>query len=134
MINATLYGRIGRDAETRPAGQTKVTSFSVATDRWAGRGKGDNGKDYKTTWVEVSIWGDRGEKVAPQLKKGRRVVVAGDVYLDSFTRKDGAQGQNLKCEARDIQVVDRDSAGQGAGSGGDAPPSQGGGDDTEIPF
>jgi single-strand DNA-binding protein len=72
MKNLTIAGRLTKDAETRDAGGSRVTGFSVAVDNWDGKTKG-------TLFFDASWWGDRGEKVAPHLTKGTPVTVSGDL-------------------------------------------------------
>jgi len=72
MKNLTIAGRLTKDAETRDAGGSRVTGFSVAVDNWDGKTKG-------TLFFDASMWGDRGEKVAPRLTKGTPVTVSGDL-------------------------------------------------------
>lgn len=73
MKSITIAGNIGRDAETRNTqGGDKVTSFSVAVEDRSGREK-------TTLWFDCSLWGNRGEKLAPYLRKGGKVVVSGDL-------------------------------------------------------
>jgi single-strand DNA-binding protein len=72
MLNATIAGNIGKDAETRQAGQSTVTSWTVAVEQ--------RGKDGKvTTWVRCSLWGNRGDKLRPYLLKGGKVAAAGEL-------------------------------------------------------
>jgi single-strand DNA-binding protein len=72
MKNLTIAGRLTKDAETRDAGGSRVTGFSVAVDNWDGKTKG-------TLFFDASMWGDRGEKVAQHLTKGTPVTVSGDL-------------------------------------------------------
>ena len=72
MKNLTIAGRLTKDAETRDAGGSRVTGFSVAVDNWDGKTKG-------TLFFDASWWGDRGEKVAQYLVKGTSVTVSGDL-------------------------------------------------------
>jgi single-strand DNA-binding protein len=72
MKNLTIAGRLTKDATTRDAGGSRVTGFSVAVDNWDGKTKG-------TLFFDASMWGDRGEKVAPHLTKGTPVTVSGDL-------------------------------------------------------
>ena len=72
MKNITIGGGLGRDAETRQAGNSKVTRFSVAVDDGWGDKKG-------TIWFDCDLWGDRGEKIAHMLTKGTKVCVTGDL-------------------------------------------------------
>lgn len=80
MINATVAGNLGRDAETRQAGQATVTSFGVAVEQRK------RGEKY-TQWVNCSIWGTRGEKVAQYLTKGTRIAAAGELTTREYDGK-----------------------------------------------
>ena len=93
-IYAHLVGRIGRDAEVRytPSGAV-VAGFPVATDH----GYGDN---KKTIWIECSIWGERAEKVAPHLIKGKQISVHGELHEETWQKKDGSEGKRLKLDVR----------------------------------
>lgn len=80
MQSITIAGRIGRDAETRQAGEGTVTSFTVAVDQ-------RNGRDKTTNWWRVSIWGKRGETLCEYLRKGDNVTVAGEFTLSEYEGK-----------------------------------------------
>ena len=69
----TAIGRVGRDAQTRytQAGKA-VTGWALAVDR----GWGDN---KQTTWLDCSLWGERGEKLAEHIRKGDRLGVVGEI-------------------------------------------------------
>ena len=66
-------GRIGRDAVTSytQAGKA-VTGWELAVDK----GWGDN---RQTVWLDCSLWGERGEKLAEHIKKGDRLGVTGEI-------------------------------------------------------
>ena len=73
MKSIVIGGNIGKDATTRSTQQgDKVTGFSVAVEERVGQ-------DKRTIWFDVSIWGNRGEKLAQYLTKGSKVTVAGDL-------------------------------------------------------
>ena len=60
-----------------------------------------------TQWVDATMWGERTEKLAPMLRKGDRIYVElRDVHLDSFTRKDGSSGANIKATIERIEFVE----------------------------
>jgi len=80
MQTITIAGRIGRDAETRNAGEGTVTSFTVAVDQ-------RNGRDKTTNWWRVSIWGKRGESLCQYLRKGDNITVAGEFSLSEYEGK-----------------------------------------------
>jgi len=73
MKSLTIAGGIGKDAVTRSTQDgDKVTGFSVGVSEGFGDKK-------RTIWFDVSMWGNRGEKLAQHLTKGSRVVVTGDL-------------------------------------------------------
>jgi len=80
MQTITIAGRIGRDAETRNAGEGTVTSFTVAVDQ-------RNGRDKTTNWWRVSIWGKRGETLAQYIRKGDNITVGGEFSLSEYEGK-----------------------------------------------
>jgi single-strand DNA-binding protein len=75
-----ITGRIGGDAETRSAGSGKVTNFNVAVDQ-------GYGTDKQTNWFRVSIWGERGSKLAQYIKKGEKVAVTGELTIGEYNGK-----------------------------------------------
>ena len=88
MNNCTFVGRIGKDAQTRDVGQSKVTSFSVASNVGYG--------DKKTTiWLDCSIWGDRGVNLVDALKKGAEITVTGELSEREWTNNDGETKKSL---------------------------------------
>ncbi len=79
--------RLGRDAEVRYSQDgTPVAGLAGA---WNYGRKGDDGK-RPTQWADFSIWGDRAEKLAPFLQKGKQLmVVADDVHVETFEGRNG---------------------------------------------
>ena len=105
MQNIVIAGKLGRDAELRRTqGGDAVCSFSVAVDQ-------RDGRDKSTNWWRVSLWGKRGEALAPYLLKGVAVTVSGDFALGEYEGK-----PQLNIRANEIAL-------QGARQGGgtDAP-------------
>lgn len=98
-INATIFGRMGADPETRDAGSSTVTSIRIASDHGFGERK-------TTTWVSVSIWGKRGQWVSDNMRKGERVVASGMLHQRTWTKKDGSEGLSLDLEATQVDRVD----------------------------
>ncbi len=82
MNNCSFIGRVGRDAETRKAGDSQATSFPIAVDSGYG--------DKKTTfWIDCTVWGDRGAKIASYIRKGDNIGVFGEIGIRQYTAKDG---------------------------------------------
>ena len=81
MKTITIAGNIGRDAETRTTqGGDKVTGWSVAVEE-------RNGRDKRTIWFDIALWGKRGQALAPYLTKGSRVAVSGDLSMREHNGK-----------------------------------------------
>lgn len=75
-------GRVGKDAVIRQTQAGKsVLGFSVAVDVYVGGG------EKETLWVDCSMWGERGQKIADYVTKGTSVTVQGRITLDSYEGK-----------------------------------------------
>ena len=97
MNSWTIAGRLGRDAETRQAGEHTVTNFSVAVDERKGREK-------TTLWVDVALWGNRGEALQPHLTKGTVVSVTGRAGARTF-ESNGETRVALTLNASDVSLL-----------------------------
>lgn len=127
MKNITIAGRIGKDAETRSTqGGDQVTGFTVAVDE----GYGDK---KRTFWFDCSLWGKRGEKLAPYLTKGSNVTVSGELSDREYNGK-----TYYTIRANDLTLQGgRSEGGQSPGDRQQEPSGYGGaGADLEdtIPF
>lgn len=81
MLYLTAVGRVGKDAEVRTtaSGQT-VTSFSLAVNTgW--------GERETTRWLDCSMWGNRGEKIADYIRKGMMLTVVGEMGQREYEGK-----------------------------------------------
>jgi single-strand DNA-binding protein len=96
MIIATVTGNLGRDAELKDVAGQRVCSFSVASTR---KVKGSD----ETTWIDASIWGQRGDKLAQYLSKGTKVTIVGQLSTREHNGKTYLQ----------LNVSDLDFAGGG---------------------
>jgi len=137
-----VVGNLGRDPELRytPSGRP-VTEFSVAVNQST---KNQQTGEWveATDWFRVSIWGDRGERAAENLRKGNRVLVDGRFRTREYEAKDGQKRMSLEITADTVLPLDKREANAdgtfsgapatataGAPAGGGRP---GGFDDTEI--
>ncbi len=132
-----IVGNLGRDPELRytPNGRP-VTEFSVAVNQ-STKNAQTNEWVEATDWFRVSVWGDRAERAAENLRKGSRVLVDGRFRTREYETKDGRKGVSLEISADSVVGLDKREAGEGQFSGapsGQAPssPRSGGFDDTEI--
>ena len=106
MKNITIAGTVGRDAETRQAGQSNVTGWSVAVDH---RGKGG---EKSTVWFDVALWGKRGDALAQYIRKGDKITVCGEL---STREHNGVTYLQVNADNLALQ------GGNGVGSQGCAP-------------
>lgn len=126
-----IVGNLGRDPEMRftPDG-TPVTDFSVAVNRkWT---NSDGSQGEKTWWFKVTCWRKLAETTNQYLRKGRQVMVIGEIDASAYMPRDGGEPRaSLELTARDVRFLqggDRDGGGS-AGSGGDYPQQE-----EDIPF
>ena len=119
----TIVGHLGADPEMRflPDGKP-VASFRMATSRkWA--------QGEETIWWRVSCWGTLAETVNEHLRKGRLVLVEGQMHADPKTGgprvwqdKDGTPRASYELTASIVKFLG------GAKQDGDA------GQAPELPF
>ena len=84
MINATVAGNVGRDAEIKASKNGKdYVTFSVAVNS----GKGD---DKQVTWIGVKTMQT---SIAAFIRKGDPITVAGELSMDEG--KDGKSYLNM---------------------------------------
>ena len=81
-----LIGRLTRDPEVRyiSENQTCVATFTMAIDRPTGAGK-----EKKTDFPRITVFGRQAENCERFLAKGRLVGIQGSIQTGSYTDKDG---------------------------------------------
>ncbi len=87
--NITISGHLGRDAERKQVGASSVCEFSIAVT--SKKKDGDS-----TAWYRCTIWGKRGDSLAPHLAKGTAVIVGGEFMPREFDGKDGGTRTSLE--------------------------------------
>ena len=99
---AMIIGNLGRDPEMRytPNGRP-VTEFSVAVNQ-STKNQQTNEWVEATDWFRVTVWGDRAERTAEQLRKGNRVFVEGRFRTREFETKDGQKRISLEITADNV--------------------------------
>jgi single-strand DNA-binding protein len=80
----SFIGNMGKDPETRPAGDTTVTSFSVGVSDWRMK----DGEDVHTEWFNVEVWGKQGEFIEKHGAKGSPIFVEGKLKTRSWQDKE----------------------------------------------
>lgn len=98
MNSVTLCGRLGKDPETRQAGNSQVTKFSLAT----GFKKADGSQH--TDWHNIEAWGKTGEIAQKYLTKGKQVLIQGEIRYTT-TEKNGVKTYFTNIIANKIELL-----------------------------
>ena len=128
MKSIAISGNIGKDAVTRTTGNgDKVTGWSVAVEE-------RNGQDKRTIWFDCTLWGKRGESLAPYLTKGGKVSVSGELSTREHEGKTyltvRAEQVTLMGGKPDSSSQERDDTRGGSGYGAGGRPDL----EDSIPF
>ena len=102
--HTVIVGHLGRDPEMRftPNGKP-VTNFSVAVSR---KYNGKDGKPVeKTKWFRVTAWDKLAELCNQYLRKGRLVLVAGEIDASAYANQAGEPAASLELTARDVKFL-----------------------------
>lgn len=102
MLQTTLVGYIGADAESKSSNGKEFVTFRVAnTDKWTD----DAGQTHEQTiWVDVILNGK--PKVFEFLKKGQLVFVVGSVALRVYSSaKDRCMKAGMTINAKQIELL-----------------------------
>ena len=139
---AIILGNLGRDPEVRftQSGRA-VANFTVATtDTWFDQ---ENGRQERTDWHNIVVWGKQAETCGQYLSTGRQVYVEGRIQTRSYDDRDGNKRYVTEIVAQRVQFLgggggegrssgQYESGGASSGAGGyEAPPVP---DDDDVPF
>jgi single-strand DNA-binding protein len=101
----TIVGNVGRDPELRftPQG-VAVCDFSVAVNRRFG---GQNGAEPReeTTWFKVTCWRNLAETVSKYVRKGKQILVVGEIAASAYTDKSGQPAASLELTAQTVKFL-----------------------------
>ena len=121
-----LTGNLGKDAEMRftPTG-TAILNFSLPIDIGFGEKK-------ETMWVRCAMFGDRAQKLAEHLTKGKGVQVVGEFRMPTIYEGKNGNTVNMDFNVNQLSFVGgaKDSIGNGSGT----PASNTQEDASSIPF
>ena len=85
-----IIGRLGRDPEIRYTNDNKaIANLTLATtESWNSK---DGGRQDKTEWHRVVVFGKLAEVVEKYLKKGSKVYFEGKLQTRQWTDKEGQE-------------------------------------------
>jgi single-strand DNA-binding protein len=109
-----LMGNLTRDPELRytPSG-TPVCEFGLATNRSYTTRDGEQREE--PCFVDITMWGRRGEVISEYLSKGSPIFVEGRLQFDTWETSDGKRSK-LSVVAENFEFLG--SGGRGAGPSG----------------
>lgn len=120
IANFNIVGNLCRDAETRrtPAGYP-IATFSVAVNRRKRNRETDEWEE-EASFFRCKLLGDRAERIAPMLTKGKKVAVSGTLSQSRWEDANGEKKSSYDFIANDVEFM--------------SPPRQSAPSDDEIPF
>ncbi len=139
---AIIVGNLGKDPEVRftQSGQA-MARFSVATtDTWMDR---ENGRQERTEWHNIVVWGKQAETCGQYLSKGRQVYIEGRIQTRKFEDREGKERYFTEINAQQVTFLgSRDGGGTRSGQSLDDEPGGGFDDagagsvppDDDVPF
>lgn len=104
MNKVILVGRLGQDVELRyTPGGNAVANLSVATTEvWNDKEKG---RQEKTEWHRVVVFGKQAENCNIYLKKGREVSIEGKIQTREWETKTGEKRHSTEIVAENVQFI-----------------------------
>ena len=98
MNSTILIGRLTKDPETRQAGETTITTFTLAVDR--------QGKEKAADFIRITTFNKTAENCAKYLVKGRLVAVNGRIQTGSYKNKNGDTVYTTDVIANNVQFLE----------------------------
>jgi len=115
LCKVMIIGNLGADPEMRytPSGRP-VTQFNVAVNQST---KNQQTGEWveATDWFRISVWGDRAERAAENLRKGNRVFVEGRFKTREFEGRDGQKRTSLEITADSLVNLEKRTREEGDG-------------------
>lgn len=108
MLEVTVIGHIGADAEVKESNGNRFIKFSVADTK---RHTDEQGVvTEKTTWVDVIKNIGNESRLAEYLKKGAQVYVRGNLSTNIYQTRSGSVNSGIKCNAKEVTLLSPSSS------------------------
>ena len=106
MNNVTLLGTLTKDVELRylPSGSA-LANLSLAHNKRFKRADGEY--DERVLYVKASCFGKTAEVINQYFKKGSRILIQGELVLNTWTDKNGNNRQEHSILIEKINFVDK---------------------------
>lgn len=99
MQQITVFGRVGKEPESKTYNDFQFTKFSVAASRKV------KGEDF-TAWYNVTAFGKTGDVIKKYVHRGDRIVVSGQLEIREYDREDGTKGNSINIRMQDFSLVE----------------------------
>ena len=123
LCKVMIIGNLGSDPEMRYTPSNRaVTQFNVAVNQST---KNQQTGEWveATDWFRVSVWGDRAERAAENLRKGNKVFVEGRFKTREFEGRDGQKRTSLEITADSLVNLEKRNRDEDAGQFAAAAPA-----------
>ena len=123
MNKIFLHGRLVRNPEIKAVGDgTEVCSFTVASDRYAGKDKGK-----VSDFFDCDAWGAKAALVSKYFATGDGIVVYGELQSRKYEDKEGKKRTAWNVRVEDIDFAEKRKGGATDEPGAEVP-------DEQLPF
>lgn len=103
MLEATIIGNLGQDAEVKDINGKQYIVFSVAhTDRYTDQ---TGQKIERTTWANVTKPRGESDRLLPWLKKGTEVYVRGSLTVRMYQSKSGEMRTSVDIRCLHLELL-----------------------------
>jgi len=95
---AQILGTIGKDMETKytPNG-AMIGTFAIAVSKY------EKGKDNRTVWYSVKVFGKQAENLQDKIKKGLQCFVDGELDVPEW-ETNGVKNRKVEIIASEVKV------------------------------
>jgi len=127
MNKVLIMGRLTRDPDLKPIGQTQLCTFGLAVTTKFSAEKGE------TCFVDCKAWSKRGEAINQYFNKGSQILIEGRLCLERWEDQNGNKRSKHTINVDNFHFTE--SKANSNQNEPDKPNSkQNGMNDDEIPF
>ena len=110
MNSVNVIGRIGKDIELKYLQSgSAVASFSIAVDQSY---KKDGQKVEKTSWFDISAFGNTAETVKQYFNKGSMIGITGELEQQTWKAQDGSGRSKVIIKMQNLTFIDKKDSNQ----------------------
>ncbi|MDR1775000.1 MAG: single-stranded DNA-binding protein [Actinomycetes bacterium] len=99
-----ISGNLTRDPELKQAGQSTVLEMGVAVNERRKNSQTDQWEEVPS-FIDVNVWGARGEALSRFLRKGMKIAVTGRLRQDRWQAQDGTNRSKIIVIADEVDFM-----------------------------